>query len=78
MDEHAPNRQVRSGPAVQPNRKYHWVVERRGNVLTWSVDGAPMLEFNDPEPLAGPGHEYFAFNDWNVELRFDNLVITPL
>jgi hypothetical protein len=78
MDEHASNRQVRSGPRVVPNQQYHWVVERRGNVLNWSVDGQPMLEFNDPEPLAGSGHEFFAFNDWEVDLYFDNLVITPL
>ncbi len=52
--------------------------ERRGRVLRWSIDGAPMLEWDDPEPLAGPGHEYFAFNDWEVPVHFDNLVITPL
>ncbi len=78
MDEHASNRQVRRGPRVIPNQQYHWVVERRGNVLTWAVDGQPMLEFNDPEPLTGNGHEFFAFNNWEVDLFFDNLVITPL
>src|SRR5262249_22981333 len=77
-DEHAPDRRERRGPRVVPNQHYHWVVERRGNVLTWSLDGQPMLEWNDPDPLAGPGHEYFAFNNWEVELGFDNLVITPL
>ncbi|MEI8258187.1 MAG: hypothetical protein WCJ30_21120 [Deltaproteobacteria bacterium] len=78
MDEHASNRQVRRGPRVVPGQTYHWLVERRGNVLSWSLDGQPMLEFNDDEPLAGPGHEYFAFNNWEVDLYFDNLVITPL
>jgi hypothetical protein len=37
-----------------------------------------MLEWDDPDPLAGPGHEFFAFNDWDVRVHFDNLVITPL
>jgi hypothetical protein len=37
-----------------------------------------MLEWDDPDPLAGPGHEYFAFNDWDALVHFDNLVITPL
>lgn len=78
MDEHAPNRRERREPRVVPHQHYHWTIERRGNVLTWAIDGTPMLEFNDPEPLAGPGHEYFAFNNWMVELGFDNLVITPL
>jgi hypothetical protein len=33
---------------------------------------------NDPEPLEGPGHDHFAFNDWEAELWFDNLHIQPL
>ena len=37
-----------------------------------------MLDMDDAAPLAGPGHEYFAFNNWMVELGFDNLSITPL
>jgi hypothetical protein len=78
MEEHAPNRQVRRGPPVNVGQRYHWTIERHGDVLTWAVDGQPMLEFNDPEPLAGPGHEYFAFNNWMVDLGFDNVVITPL
>jgi len=78
MDEHASDRRVRRGPRVVPGQHYHWVVERRDRTLTWSIDGQPMLEFNDPEPLAGRGHEYFAFNNWNVEAHFDNLVIQPL
>lgn len=87
MDEHAPDRRVvqvdpraNSGPTqpVVPGRHYHWAVERNGNTVRWSIDGQPMLENEDANPLAGPGHEYFAFNDWSVELNFDNLVITPL
>lgn len=78
MDEHASNRQVRRGPRVVPGQSYHWLVERRGETLTWALDGQPMLEFNDHEPLAGAGHEFFAFNNWEVDLYFDNLVITPL
>lgn len=79
MDEHAPDRRIQpNGPRVEQGRHYHWVVERRGNRLTWSVDGNPMIDFDDPAPLAGPGHEFFAFNNWSVELGFDNLVITPL
>jgi hypothetical protein len=78
MEEHAPNRRVRRGPPVVQGQRYHWLIERRGNVLSWSLDGQPMLEFDDPEPLAGAGHEFFAFNNWMVDLQFDNLVITPL
>lgn len=78
MDEHAPDRRQRVGPRVEPGRRYHFSIERRGRVLRWLIDGAPMLEWDDPDPLAGPGHEYFAFNDWDALVHFDNLVITPL
>ena len=78
MDEHAPDRRQRVGPRVEMGRHYHFSIERRGRVLRWMLDGAPMLEWDDPDPLAGPGHEYFAFNDWDAQVHFDNLVITPL
>jgi hypothetical protein len=78
MEEHGADRHVRRGPQVVPGQRYHWTIERRGNLLRWIVDGEPMLDFDDADPLAGPGHEHFAFNDWAVELQFDNLVITPL
>jgi hypothetical protein len=78
MDEHAADRRQRVGPRVELGRHYHFTIERRARVLRWLLDGAPMLEWDDPEPLAGPGHEYFAFNNWDARVHFDNLVITPL
>jgi hypothetical protein len=33
---------------------------------------------NDREPLSGRGHDHFAFNNWDSDLWFDNLRITPL
>jgi hypothetical protein len=78
MDEHAPDRRVRRGPRVESGHRYHWRIERRGNLLQWSVDGVPMLDMDDSAPLFGPGHEFFGFNNWETELGFDNLTITPL
>lgn len=78
MDEHGADRRVRTGPRVEQGRHYHWTITRRGNRLEWAVDGQPMLELDDNAPLYGPGHEFFAFNNWRVGLNFDNLVITPL
>jgi hypothetical protein len=42
------------------------------------VDDIEILSLADPKPLVGEGHEHFAFNNWQVELCFDNLRITPL
>lgn len=78
MDEHGADRQVRDTPKVEMRRRYHFTIERRGRELRWLLDGAGVLDFNDPDPLAGPGHEYFAFNDWEALVHFDNLVIAPL
>ncbi len=78
MDEHAPDRRQRTEPKVVPRQHYHFAIERRARVLRWLLDGNPMLEWDDPDPLAGPGHEHFAFNNWDVRVHFDNLVVTPL
>ena len=45
MDEHAPDRRQRVGPRVEMGRHYHFTIERRGRVLRWLLDGAPMLEW---------------------------------
>jgi hypothetical protein len=78
MNEHGADRQVRAEPHVEIGRHYHFKIERRGRELRWLLDGNGILDFNDPDPLAGPGHEHFAFNDWEALVHFDNLVITPL
>ena len=36
------------------------------------------LTFYDPAPLAGPGHDRFAFNNWASRAYFDDLAIEPL
>ena len=65
-------------PLVIPGRTYHFTVTRRGGLIDWKLDGAPYLSWNDPEPLSGPGHEFFAINDWEADVSFDNLTIRPL
>jgi hypothetical protein len=87
-DEHAPDRlqvvvdaastDLRARPVVA-GLAYHFKVERRdGKTVRWLVDDIELLSFSDPEPLAGPGHDALAFNDWEVPVCFDNLLVTPL
>jgi hypothetical protein len=88
LDEHAPGRlelgidEASADPRARPveaNRRYHFMLERLdGRTLRWFVDGVVMFRLVDPEPLRGDGHEYFAFNDWETPVCFDNLVIHPL
>jgi len=58
---------------------YHFKVERTdGKTVRWFVDNLEMASFADESPLAGPGHEYFGFNDWEAKVCFDNVKVTPL
>ncbi|MBN2192669.1 MAG: hypothetical protein JW751_07610 [Polyangiaceae bacterium] len=88
LNEHGGDRQAitidPAGTAVEarpvvPNRTYHFKLERAdGRTLRWLVDDIEITSFVDPAPLAGDGHEHFGFNDWEAEVCFDNLVVTPL
>jgi hypothetical protein len=88
LDEHGKDLVARTDVKVLPNKHYHWRIERQGTKLTWWIDPTvptadgqppkPFLELDDPRPLEGPGHEYFAFNNWETDTWFDNVVITPL
>ena len=77
-NEHDEGRKAsRSDQPVQPGRSYHFTITRKGGAIDWRIDGAPFLSWTDPQPLGGPGHEYFAVNDWEAEVAFDNLAIHP-
>lgn len=79
-DEHGKEMAQRTQPRVEPGKTYHWKIVRKGNQVDWYVDDmdTPFLSYTDKDPLAGPGHEYFGFNNWESDAYFDNLVIRPL
>jgi hypothetical protein len=78
MDEHADDRKSRSDLKVQPNRTYHFKIQRKGRKVEWFVDGKPFLSLDDSAPLEGDNHAYLGFNNWQSDLYFDNLRISPL
>jgi len=81
LNEHGPvNVDVfqRTDVKVVPNKRYHWRIERVGKLLSWFIDDVKIISFEDPKPLEGSGHDYFAFNNWETDTWFDNLSITPL
>lgn len=70
---------VESSPfKVEIGRSYHWRIERRGKLISWFIDGAPFMRFEDPLPLTGKGHDRFGFSSWEAQLYFDNLTVTAL
>lgn len=88
LNEHAKNRpqvlikpgstELRQQP-VMANVIYHFkVVREDGHTVQWFVNDIEILQYTDPKPLKGRGHDHFGFNDWAEPLCFDNLQITPL
>lgn len=78
MNEHGSDRVVGPKLPVEQGRTYHMKIERKGDTITAWADDKKLAQMKDEHPLWGSGHEYFAFNDWQAELWFDNLHITPL
>jgi hypothetical protein len=88
IDEHAANRpEIRLDDSsddprarqVAKDQTYHFkVVREDGKTVRWYVDDLEILTYPDPEPLTGSGHDHFGFNDWEVRVCFDNLVVAPL
>jgi hypothetical protein len=78
-NEHGADRKTRRVPRVEPGRTYHWKIVRAGGRLDWYVDdmATPFLSFDDPAPLAGPGHDRLGISDWDTDTWFDNLAIAP-
>jgi hypothetical protein len=77
-DEHGPQVVARSDVRVEPARRYRFRVERQGELLRWFIDGELFLSYRDPQPLYGPDNRYFAFNNWETPVAFDDLVIREL
>ncbi len=63
---------------MEAGRTYRLRLERQGAELRFYVDDQLHLSYFDPAPLAGRGHDRFAFNNWASEVYFDDLVIEPL
>lgn len=87
LDEHAQGRpevKVSAGGdyktrPVVPNTVYHFKLERSdGKTVRWFVDDIEIIAFTDPNPLKGEDHQHLGFNDWDVQVCFDNLQIFAL
>jgi hypothetical protein len=77
LDEHGRDRVEKKPTGARPNAEQHWRIEKQGGALRWFVDGRLYMKHDDPEPLSGPGHDRFAFSNWQSQLAFDDLSIWP-
>lgn len=78
MDEHASDRVEGPPRKVERGHTYRMKIERKGDTISAWADDVLLVKMVDPDPLWGAGHDHFAFNNWQSELWFDNLKITPL
>lgn len=78
LDEHGQEQGQGPPRRVVPGQTYRMKIERRGATITAYVDGQELASYTDPRPLEGRGHDHFGFNNWETDLTFDNLRITPL
>lgn len=78
LDEHGDDRVEGPPYKVAQGKTYHMKIERQGATIRAWADDHELASMTDPEPLEGPGHDHFAFNNWQAELFFDNLRIEPL
>lgn len=77
LDEHGRDRREKRPTGVSGNRTYRWRIEKKGGEIRWLIDGAPYLEYSDPQPLDGEGHDRLAFGNWLNRIHWDNLRIWP-
>lgn len=78
LDEHGKDRLAKPSIKVVPRKTHRLALERRAGQLRFYIDDKLVLTYNDPNPLTGPSHQFFAFNDWTAPVRFDNLKIYEL
>ena len=83
LDEHSEERKLdnrcptrgRKRVCVEPGVNYSWVIERVDGTVRWYLNGLLHLTYPDNEPLTG---RFFAFNNWEAKVTFDNLKIFDL
>jgi len=66
------------GYESKPQTVYHMVIEKRGDHLTYAVDGHVLLDATDDRFNRVHDAGLIGFRTWHTELWWDNLVITRL
>ncbi|MFB6263577.1 MAG: hypothetical protein ABEL76_08120 [Bradymonadaceae bacterium] len=78
LDEHGDDRKEQKTEGVEKGKVYRMAVERTDGQLRWYIDGELHMTYDDPSPLRGEGHRHFAFNNWEVPVRYDDLRVYRL
>jgi hypothetical protein len=78
LDEHEKTR-VEKRLGWEKGRKYRWTVQRtNGSDVELLIDGRLIVSYKDAQPLTGDKHNKLGFTNWQSQVFYDDLVITPL
>jgi len=78
LDEHEKTR-VEKRTKWEKDRVYRWRVERRnGKDVRWFIDDKEVLVYEDRQPLVGKRQNFLGFTNWQSDVYYDDLKITPL
>lgn len=78
LDEHEKTR-VQKRTKWEKDRRYRWTIIREdGQTLRMLIDGKEVLAYPDKAPLYGPRNNKLAFTNWESDVYYDDLRITPL
>ena len=79
LDEHGGDRlDAPEHQTIVQGQTYSLTAVRTDNQFRWYIDGDLVLTLDDQQPLRGDSHRFFAFNNWDAPVRFDNLRIYDL
>ncbi len=78
LDEHEKTR-IEKRTKWEKDRKYKWTIELTdGKTVVWKIDGTEVLRYVDKDPLVGPRNDRLGFTNWQSDVYYDDLKITPL
>lgn len=80
QDEHGEDRREdrrcdRKRKCAPKDQDMRWLIERRGDLIQWYLDGRLILRHVDPNPLSGRS---FGFGNWSASVEFDDLKVYQL
>ena len=79
LDEHEIDRVfITPSEALDPQHTYRMAIVRTDASLRWFVDGKLLLEYRDPAPLVGEGHNHLGLSNWSGRVRYDNVQVFDL
>jgi hypothetical protein len=63
---------------IRTNETQHWVIERRGATLRWTINDQLVLSFTDPFPLTGSSHDRLGLSSNELDVAYNQLSVVAV